>query len=303
MPRPAPRVAPATSATLSCSGPRGMSASSPVRRVGVGGCAPATPTSTSSAASITAPPASCTALSISPKTRNASSTVTSGSSVARIEAVVASTRSRPAKNRLTAATVQTTAMHASHHQPTAETAARRRFPISAEPAVSVVAAPVQTSAVSMRGATRRETPSPTRMYVAYVAAQRARARRRAGPASPPRRPPRRAPGRRRPAEAPRCGARRPARGRARSPRPRRSRETYRPAATAARRRPARARRRSSPPAARSRSRRAPARHPRRARRAGGRARGAPLASSSAHSRIAARPKRTVSSVPTVAPAS
>ena len=51
--------------------------------------------------------ASCTAPSVSPKTRNASSTVTSGSTVARIDAVVGPTRRRPAKKRLIAATVET----------------------------------------------------------------------------------------------------------------------------------------------------------------------------------------------------
>ena len=66
--------------------------------------------STSTPPSTSAPPASCTALSASPNTRNASTTVVTGSAVERIDADVGPTRARPAKNRPTAATVEITAM-------------------------------------------------------------------------------------------------------------------------------------------------------------------------------------------------
>lgn len=65
------------------------------------------------AARTSAPPASCVALSASPKTRKASPTVTSGSTVERIEAAVGPTRRSPAKKSPTAPTVETTAMPAS----------------------------------------------------------------------------------------------------------------------------------------------------------------------------------------------
>ena len=68
--------------------------------------------STKTADSTPSAPTSCSGPSSSPKTRNASSSVTGGSTVARIDAVVGPTRRRPAKKRLTAAKVQTTAMHA-----------------------------------------------------------------------------------------------------------------------------------------------------------------------------------------------
>ena len=68
----------------------------------------------STAPRTSAPPVSCTGLSDSPKARYASTTVVSGSAVERIEAVVGPTRRRPAKNRPTAPTVETTAMPASH---------------------------------------------------------------------------------------------------------------------------------------------------------------------------------------------
>ena len=54
---------------------------------------------------------------VSPNTTNASRTVTSGSTVARIDDRVGPTRARPAKKSAIEATVETPARHSSHHQP------------------------------------------------------------------------------------------------------------------------------------------------------------------------------------------
>jgi hypothetical protein len=93
----------------------------------------------------------------------ASSTVTTGSTVETIEAVVGPTRLRPAKNRLTATTVETTARQASHPHPASVTSPGRSSPSIAEPAVRLSAAPLQTSADSTLGRIRPATPSLTRM--------------------------------------------------------------------------------------------------------------------------------------------
>src|SRR3954447_10926110 len=100
------------------------------------------------------PPPSCTGLSDSPKARKASTTVVTGSAVDRIDALVGPTRVRPAKNRLTAATDQLTAMAASQPKPVGLTAPTCRPPLTAVPTVRVAAAPVQTSALSRIGPTR-----------------------------------------------------------------------------------------------------------------------------------------------------
>ena len=94
--------------------------------------------------------------SVSPNTRNASSTVTRGSTVARIDAASGPTRRRPAKKRPIAATVETSARHgepAPARRPSARPGATRRAAPS--PAVSDTAAPVHTSADSTRGAHAR----------------------------------------------------------------------------------------------------------------------------------------------------
>jgi hypothetical protein len=101
--------------------------------------------------------------STSPKTRKASRTVTTGSTVERMEARVGPTRRRPMKNRLIAATVETTARQANHPQPPAVTSPGRSSPSSVAPAVRLTAAPLQTSADSTLGAIRRAMPSLTRM--------------------------------------------------------------------------------------------------------------------------------------------
>src|SRR4051794_8917208 len=95
----------------------------------------------------------------------ASTTVTTGSTVERIDAAVGPTRRRPAKNRLIAATVETAPRHTSHPQPAAVSAPGRSSPSSAPPAVRLTVAPVQTIADSTVGRTRPATPSLTRMYV------------------------------------------------------------------------------------------------------------------------------------------
>jgi hypothetical protein len=105
----------------------------------------------------------CTAASVSPKTRNARNTVTTGSTVARIAAVEGPTRRSPAKKKPMAATVETTPIAPSHTQPCAVTSPGRNCPSSAEPVVSVTAAPVHTSADSTYGRMRRAAPSLNKM--------------------------------------------------------------------------------------------------------------------------------------------
>lgn len=93
----------------------------------------------------------------------ASTTVTRGSTVARIEAFVGPARRRPAKKRLIAATVATRARPASEAHPAALTSAGRNSPMSADPEARVTAAPVHTSAERSRGGTRLAIPSLTSM--------------------------------------------------------------------------------------------------------------------------------------------
>ena len=119
--------------------------------------------STTTAASTSAPPANCTGASVSPNAANASSTVTTGSTVARIDAAPGPTRGRPAKNRPIATTVETSARPAIQPHPAAVSARGRNSPSSADPAASETAAPVHTSADRTPGATRAASPSPTRM--------------------------------------------------------------------------------------------------------------------------------------------
>jgi hypothetical protein len=90
--------------------------------------------------------------------------VTTGSTVERSEAVVGPTRLSPAKNRPIAATVETPAIEAIQTQPAAVTSPGRSSPSSAEPPVSVTAAPVHTSAASTRGRRRAARPSLIKMY-------------------------------------------------------------------------------------------------------------------------------------------
>jgi len=73
------------------------------------------------------------------------------------------TRAMPANMRVTAATVQTSAMPASQPQPASETAPGFSSPIRAEPTVRVTAAPVHTSVEKTRGGTRWAMLSVTRM--------------------------------------------------------------------------------------------------------------------------------------------
>jgi hypothetical protein len=71
----------------------------------------------------------------------------------------------PAKNRLTAPTVEMTAMAASQPKPVGLTAPTCSSPVTAVATVSVAAAPVQTSALRRIGPTRSATPAEVRMYV------------------------------------------------------------------------------------------------------------------------------------------
>ena len=86
-----------------------------------------------------------------------------GSTVERIDAVVGPTRFRPAKKRLTAATVETSAMPASQPQPAMVTSPGRSSPSAAEPAVRLTAAPVHTTAERTVGLIRPAMPWLTRM--------------------------------------------------------------------------------------------------------------------------------------------
>ena len=99
----------------------------PPPRAAAGSRARAPPTITSM------PPSSWSGPRTSPKTRNARITVTTGSAVERIAALEGPTRFRPAKNRLTATTVDTTARLSSQPHPAAVTAPGSRSPIRAVP--------------------------------------------------------------------------------------------------------------------------------------------------------------------------
>src|SRR4051794_19228173 len=122
--------------------------------------------STGTAARTSAPPTSWSGARVSPKARNASTTVTTGSTVARIEAAVGPARRRPAKKRPIAATVDTAAIEASQPQPARVTSPGRSSPSRADAVVRLIAAPVQTSAESRTGRIRPATPWLTSMYVA-----------------------------------------------------------------------------------------------------------------------------------------
>ena len=86
----------------------------------------------------------------------------SGSADDRIAAVVGPTRRSPAKNRLMAPTVETTARPASQPNPAALTLPGRRSPPATPASVSVAAAPVQTSALRRSGPTRSATLAEVR---------------------------------------------------------------------------------------------------------------------------------------------
>jgi hypothetical protein len=79
--------------------------------------------------------------------------------VARIEAAVRPTRLRPAKEQADRPSAETAASAAIQHQPAAVSAPGRSSPSSADPARSVTAAPVHTSAASSSGGTRAASPS------------------------------------------------------------------------------------------------------------------------------------------------
>ena len=98
-----------------------------------------------------------------PKATKASATVTTGSSVERIAAADGPTRARPAKNRPTAPTVDTTAIAASHPNPAALTAPRSSPPPMSPTSVSITAAPVHTKVLNASAPTRAATPSETKM--------------------------------------------------------------------------------------------------------------------------------------------
>src|SRR3954454_806481 len=110
-----------------------------------------------------AAPSACSTASVSPKTRNARNTVTTGSTVARIDALLGPTRRRPAKKKPIAANVETNAMQTSHSQPSAVTLAVSSWPSTDDPIVSVTAAPLHTRADSKYGLIRIAALSLTRM--------------------------------------------------------------------------------------------------------------------------------------------
>ena len=88
--------------------------------------------------------------------------MTTGSSVERIAAAEGPTRSRPAKNAITAPTVDTSAIAASQPQPSAANPSSGP-PVGSETSAKVTVAPVQTSAESASGGVPASTRSPTRM--------------------------------------------------------------------------------------------------------------------------------------------
>src|SRR5262245_22088149 len=117
------------------------------------------------AARTNAPPRSCPGPSDSPKTTKASATVTTGSSVDRIDAADGPTRRRPAKKSAIAPTVDTAARQVSQPRPASPTAPGWRSPAASDAIVNVAAAPVQTRAPSGTGPRREATPSELKMYV------------------------------------------------------------------------------------------------------------------------------------------
>ena len=153
------------------------------------------------AARISAPPASCTGAIVSPSTTAASSTVNSGSTVDSVDARVGPMRSRPAKNSVIAATVETSAMPTTASQPPAvcgqcgprHAAPRRRTPTAALAMTTVAIAQRRDAAAERarrRRCRRRRSPprrrrtrcrQDARTRAARVAAQRRHHRqRRAG---------------------------------------------------------------------------------------------------------------------------
>lgn len=117
---------------------------------------------TITAASTSRPPSSCSGASDSPNAAAASPTVTTGSSVERIDAADGPTRARPAKKVRIAPTVLTSAIAPSQPQPAAANA-RSGPPRTALTTANVPAAPVHTSAESGRNGTPASTRSPLRM--------------------------------------------------------------------------------------------------------------------------------------------
>lgn len=86
--------------------------------------------------------------------------MTTGSTVDRIDAVAAPTRSMPSMNATTGRTVENSAIAAIHSQPPAVNVSA---PLTSPATVNVAAAPVATSAPSRNASTRATRPSARRM--------------------------------------------------------------------------------------------------------------------------------------------
>ena len=85
----------------------------------------------------------------------------SGSTVDSVDACVGPTRSRPAKNSVIAATVETSAMPATASQPAGVPG--QRGPVAIATPTNTTAALALTSVAIGSGATRRPTRAPTTM--------------------------------------------------------------------------------------------------------------------------------------------
>jgi len=109
-----------------------------------------------------APPINCTTPSDSPNAAAASATVTTGSSVERIDAADGPTRASPAKKHRIAPTVLTAAIAPSHAQPSAPKPSSGP-PRTTDATANVHIAPTHTSAASATGETPAPTRSPVRM--------------------------------------------------------------------------------------------------------------------------------------------
>src|SRR4029078_9262727 len=117
---------------------------------------------TSTAPSTSAPPTTCTAPSDSPNAVAARATVTTGSSVERIDAADGPTRARPAKKQSIAATVLTIAIATTHAQPSAPNVSCGP-PCMTDASAKVHVAPTHTKADSAIGGTPTPARSPTRI--------------------------------------------------------------------------------------------------------------------------------------------
>jgi hypothetical protein len=115
------------------------------------------------AATTSAPPASCTGPRLSPKIAIARPTVTTGSTVDTIEAVEGPTRSSPRRKVTTGRTVEITTTATMAAQPSVPTAPRCGPPVATVNTATETAAAVRMIAVRTNGSAPPTARSATRM--------------------------------------------------------------------------------------------------------------------------------------------